>query len=547
MKSESHLKFKKHQPAIFIASALIVISMFLFLSLSGSGRLTAQPESSVPEKPALTSKLFSKGETLYKKQCSSCHGALGAGDGKAAYLLYPKPRDFTRGEFRLISTTDMTVRDSDLFKTITNGMPGSAMPPWKFLTEEDRWSLVYYVRYLAELGKKKSDGEITDEQIQKGLSWDEKKNLATEQIDPEAVVKISDEPPVNQDGIARGRALFVKGCVSCHGAEGKGDGQQMMKDSLGISLKPRDLTAGIFKASGSSEDLYYRMIAGLPGSPMPSYQYAFTPEEIWDMIHYVQTLPEGGKTDKAVMSRHSIHAQKVKQADFGPGAIGWNSVVGQEINLMPLWWRDDRVESVEVKAVHDSTNLYFQLSWADLTKDDQVGAVADFSDGAAVQFSQDTDPPLFAMGSENQTVSFWHWKSAWENELDPEGMIQKRYPNYVHSTPPKELYPQSLSGQDAGNPVSNMDSKSGAEEGRAKGIGSYTANRMQAEAVEAKSTWKDGRWIVVFKRPLKIEDSERIQFTKGKAIYVSFAVWDGSKQDRNGQKLISIWNELTVK
>ena len=125
-------------------------------------------------------------------------------------------------------------------------MPGSAMPPWKILPEEDRWGLVYYVRYLAELGKKKADGKITDEKIQKGLPWDEKKQLATEQIDPEAVIKISEEPLVTPEGVARGRTLFVKGCASCHGLEGKGDGQQMMMDSLGFPLKPRDLTAGIF-------------------------------------------------------------------------------------------------------------------------------------------------------------------------------------------------------------------------------------------------------------------------------------------------------------
>lgn len=529
----------------FLFFSIIILAgglMFSFQRWQANAQLSVL---SVSEKPSLTQSLFSKGKALYEKQCISCHGKWGAGDGKAAYLLYPKPRNFTRREFRLISTTDMTVRDSDLFKTITRGMPGSAMPPWEFLPEEDRWGLVFYVRYLTELGKK-TGGQITDDKIQRGLSWEEKKQLATEQIDPEAIIKISEEPSVTQEGIARGRNLFVKGCAACHGLEGKGDGRQMMMDSLGFPLKPRDLTAGIFKASGSSEELYYRMIAGLPGTPMPSYQYAFKPEEIWDMIHYVQTLPEDGKMDKALMSRHFVKAQKVGDGDFGPGASGWDLVPGQEINLMPLWWRNDRVESVEVKAVHDRTNLYLELSWMDQTKDDQAGAVTDFSDGASVQFSQDADPPLFAMGSENQTVSFWHWKAAWENAVDPEEMIEKRYPNYAHATPPKELYHQFLSGQDAGNPVSNLDPKWGAEEGQAKGIGSYTALKIQPEAVEAKSLWKDERWYVVFKRELKVKDSERIEFNQGETINIAFAVWDGSKQDRNGQKLISIWNELTV-
>ena len=53
------------------------------------------------------------------------------------------------------------------------------------------------------------------------------------------------------------------------------DGQQVMVDYDGYPVKPRDLTAGIFKGSGSSEELWYRIIAGLPGSPMPGYQGAY--------------------------------------------------------------------------------------------------------------------------------------------------------------------------------------------------------------------------------------------------------------------------------
>jgi DMSO reductase family type II enzyme heme b subunit len=420
------------------------------------------------------------------------------------------------------------------------------MPSWEHLPEEDRWALVYYLRYLTELGKQVESGKIKLEALKKDLGWEQKKDLAVSKLDPANVIQIPQVPEMTQEGLIHGRDLFVKGCASCHGLQGKGDGQMMMKDSFGIPIRPRDLTAGIFKGEPTPQALYLRFALGLPGSPMPSYKDAFTEEQLWDLVYYTLTLPEGGKMDRALMSRHFIKAKKMEGSDLGPGASDWERVQGQEINLMPLWWRDDRVESVKVKAAHDGANLYLQLSWADQTKDDQAGAVTDFSDGAAVQFSKDADPPLFAMGSVGQAVSFWHWKAAWENAVDPEEMIEKRYPNYAHATPPKELYHQFLSGQDAGNPVSNLDLKQGAEEGHSKGIGSYTAVKIQAEAVEAKSLWKDGRWHVVFKRELKVEDSDRIEFGQGKTIHIAFAVWDGSKQDRNGQKMVSIWNELTV-
>lgn len=538
--SRKNVKFKRAALMVYLLFTLLLFFYFSFQ------RPAAQLQASVPEKPVLTRAFFSKGETLYQKQCASCHGVFGAGDGKAAYLLYPKPRNFTRGEFRMISSSEMQPTDSDFFKIISRGMPGSAMPSWEHLPEEERWAFVYYVRYLTELGKKVGSGQIKEEELKKGLNWAQKRDLAVSKLDPASVIQIPQVPQMTQESLTRGRDLFVKGCASCHGLQGKGDGQMMMKDSFGIPIRPRDLTTGIFKGESTPQALYFRIALGLPGSPMPSYKDAFTEDQIWDLVHYVRTLPEGGKMDNALMSRRFIKAQKIGEGDLGPGASGWDLVPGQEINLMPLWWRDDRVESVEVKAAHDGANLYLELSWVDQTKDDQAGAVTDFSDGAAVQFSQDADPPLFAMGSGDQAVSFWHWKAAWENAVDPEKMIEKRYPDYAHDTPPKELYHQFLSGQDAGNPVSNLDLKQGAEEAQAKGIGSYTAMKIQTEVVDAKSLWKGERWVVVFKRELKVKDSDRIEFAQGKTINIAFAVWDGSKQDRNGQKMISIWNELTV-
>src|SRR3970282_1954049 len=48
------------------------------------------------------------------------------------------------------STGDRVPTDVDLFRTISRGMPGSAMPSWGHLTEEERWGLVHYVKSFAE-------------------------------------------------------------------------------------------------------------------------------------------------------------------------------------------------------------------------------------------------------------------------------------------------------------------------------------------------------------------------------------------------------------
>ena len=72
--------------------------------------------------------LLAAGKKTFEKECFACHGAAGNGEGDAAYLLYPRPRDFTSGQFRIISTWDNVPTDEDLFRTISRGMHGSALP-----------------------------------------------------------------------------------------------------------------------------------------------------------------------------------------------------------------------------------------------------------------------------------------------------------------------------------------------------------------------------------------------------------------------------------
>ncbi len=60
-------------------------------------------------------------ESLYSSKCAICHGADGRGDGVAAYLLQPKPRNFRTGEFRIVSTENQVPTEADLVRTITQG------------------------------------------------------------------------------------------------------------------------------------------------------------------------------------------------------------------------------------------------------------------------------------------------------------------------------------------------------------------------------------------------------------------------------------------
>ncbi len=520
-----------------IASAIPIV-VLLATPLVPGGCTPATPPSPVTTKPAVTPALLTTGRRLYEQQCAVCHGPTGGGDGPAAYLLYPKPRDLTQNEFRLVSTNTMEATDADLFLTITRGMPGSAMPPWETLSPQQRWALVYYVRHLTGVN---------------------------EPIDPASIIHVPAETPKTADSIARGREIFAQACASCHGPQGRGDGQQVMMDNSGFPIKPRDLTAGVFKGSSESKDLYYRIIAGLPGSPMPSYAGVYPDDQVWDLIHYVQSLVPPGVEERVRLRAQTIRARRIRDdLPLNPSAPSWQAATPVEVAVTPLWWRDQRIERLEVKVMHNREALAIHLAWDDPTLDDDLTTPQAFSDGVAVQISADADPPFFGMGDDQRTVSIWHWKAAWQADVAAWRDIETTYPQTaVDWYPAQRDYrhgdsfevsqaktssqdPQLMSGWGVDNPLSDPNRRSAAEEAMAKGLGTLTPRPPAAQRIQATGVWQAGRWQVVLSRSLAPHKEHDLTLKPGQAVRVAFAVWDGRAEDRNGQKSVSMWNSLEL-
>ncbi len=87
------------------------------------------------------------GRALYEEAlqpaCADCHGKKGEGNGQLAGQFDPRPRNFACRE------TINGISDGQLYWIVKNGSPGTAMPPFDFLEEEEIWQLVLYLRALA--------------------------------------------------------------------------------------------------------------------------------------------------------------------------------------------------------------------------------------------------------------------------------------------------------------------------------------------------------------------------------------------------------------
>lgn len=207
------------------------------------------------------------GKPLYLRECSACHGERGRGDGPAAAFLEIAPRDFTRGQFKLRTTpSGEPPATIDVLQVIERGIPGSAMPSFRFLPVEDRRRIGAYVLQLADL---------------------------LEEPEPAPVPPPSAPPAATPTTIARGKQVYEEqGCGSCHGPQGRGDGPaaKALHDDEGRPIQVRDFTSGVFRGGSNREDLYYRFVTGMDGSPMPAFAETVLGEDRWSLVDYVMSL-----------------------------------------------------------------------------------------------------------------------------------------------------------------------------------------------------------------------------------------------------------------
>ncbi len=87
--------------------------------------------------------LMARGQAVYAQTCATCHGGQGKGDGPGGAGLNPKPRNFTEKAAWKNGT-----RLEDIYKTLDEGIKGSSMVSYNYLTKKDRMALAHVVQSL---------------------------------------------------------------------------------------------------------------------------------------------------------------------------------------------------------------------------------------------------------------------------------------------------------------------------------------------------------------------------------------------------------------
>ncbi len=444
-------------------------------------------------------------ERIYLERCAQCHGEEGAGDGPAADLLYPRPRDFTLGvvKYKTSHADSEFPYDRDLRRTIREGLPGTSMPAWgEILTEPQIDGLIGLIREFGEWA------EESDE------------DLGTEPIELGARIETSPE------SVSRGAEVFEKACVQCHGEKGRGNitSGKKLKDDWGDRIWPRNLThPATWRWTKGPVDIFQRISAGIRGTPMPEHTTTMSIEDRWHVANFAMTLREGAvplSTGETVLRGVRVEGQLPSD----PGDPAWDTAAPITFPLVPNVIKEPRLfislnDRVTVRALFNGEAVALRLDLDDRTysvpgheeelryRHEEIEPTPDaMAVQLPAQLSTTSEKPWFRHGDPTHAVNFWYWSAP---SVDPQA-------------------PEQIRLLDAAGP----DKPPAPREG--------------PTGLSGTGLWQDGQWRVVISRPLVTEDARDLQFESGRYIPIAFANWDGWAGQQGSRHTLTSWYWLLL-
>jgi len=497
------------------------------------------------------------GKLVYFTKCVWCHGVEGAGDGPGSDRLFPRPRNFQQGTFKIRRTAsgELPLRE-DLFRTVSNGLPGSVMPSWEgILTEEQIRNVISFITTKLIVDRNYTDTEYESFTV-----------LQLEKLEP---------LPPTQENIQRGHELFnEKKCLECHGTEGRGDGNPInLKDDWAFPIQPRDLHK-CWNIRGSRRDPYnikniFRTFStGLNGTPMPSFADNTTVEERWQLANFVLSLCERDEHGNPLEIDRATNKPKVNpviSSQYVNGAIPDNPEAKEWKNVPRRWVALGgqlahkprnfltRIDDLWVRSLYNDTHISFLIQW-----DDRIKSVASDplpwkdTEVNLQKYGVTEAPPRTGSnpGTSDTKVSLQEYGVLKGRPGEKASLAGKQNTYKIYNDAVAIQFPITWKGLDpsekpklfwgdSDHPVDLMKWSADGAMRAYKGTGwnqEFQRRAFGQQVKVRKAEWKNGRWTVILQRPLKGERGKDTTFEAGSLIPVAFFAWDGNNGDA-GRKM----------
>jgi len=505
--------------------------------------LIGVPTSAFAAAPdAVKKNLLEKGKKVYFKRCVWCHGVEGGGDGPSADRLFTRPRNFIQGTFK-IRTTDSgeLPMESDLIKTVKNGLQGSAMPAWgEFLSEDEIVSVVNFVKTLVQ------DRDFNDTE-------DEEVNVQDFGSNPWGTTGPY-HLGVPQADIDAGKAIFIKNkCFECHGGEGRGDGNPTMKDDWGFPIVAADWHQ-CWNFRGARRDPFnpfnvVRTIStGLNGTPMPNFKDQITVEDRWKIAAFVNSLCPRKKIDK--LTNKPI-------PDFLIQSVFTEGAVAPKIDD-PSWQSPDTDYRIvpPTEELAENPNRHYIAMAGQITrgkrnfdpKTDNLWVTSRWSaEENAVYYLVEYHLRFMSSDPEYPDAVAMQWPAKLQDLFGAE----KPYFIMGDSKKPVDIWKANLMVKDYNE--TNAPNDKGyqldvkVEEFNGLGFDAVTAKEYEGKVEVVDSIFKQGRVKVLFKRSLTTDGEMDVQIPTEKFIPVSFFQWAGRDKEKDEHMAISTWYYTILK